>query len=67
MYLLFPIYYQTQLSVNSIEILDMRGRFIERINNPQGELNITRFPAALYFLRFHTDEGNFYKRMIIED
>ena len=61
------LYFETDLSVNRIEIISQTGRVLQKTNVPENEhqIDISRLPAGVYFAVFHTKELTVTKKIVV--
>lgn len=50
--------------INTIEIIDITGKQISKINSPQKSIDISEFPKGIYVLRLYTKHKTLNKRII---
>lgn len=68
----FQTIFKTQNSKNILEIVDLFGKIlahydsstIEQFNNEALDVNISHFPAGIYFVRFNADNQMIVKKLI---
>ena len=60
--------FETDLSVNHIEIIDQTGRVLQKTNIPNNErqIEISRLPAGIYLAVFHTKEMSVTKKIVVK-
>lgn len=55
-------------TINSVSVLDLRGKVIENhiVNGTELKINMAQYESGLYLVKIVTDDGNISKRLIIE-
>lgn len=56
----------TSLIINTIEIFDIDGRLVDKIQKPASKIEISKLASAMYFLKFYVDNKSVIKRIIKE-
>ena len=51
------VYLTTEHTINSITVLDASGFPLNKINNPAIEIDLSPYPAGIYFMQLQMDEG----------
>ena len=62
----FQIKLNNQQSIKNIQIIDMNGRLVKKINTklPNSIYNLSNLKAGIYFLLLETDKGHLQKKII---
>lgn len=51
------LYYETNSSISSFNIIDVTGKIVLKLQNPSNQIKVGQLSDGLYFIRFITDGG----------
>jgi hypothetical protein len=54
----------TELNINEINIIDLRGNILNSIKNNLNDINVSDLPTGIYFLKVMTDEKIITKKFV---
>jgi hypothetical protein len=53
-----------EVNINSIDIIDIRGRSVLSLESPANQFDISNLPLGTYFFIFDTNEGRTTRSLI---
>jgi ribosomal protein L32 len=55
-----------QLTINSVEIIDLSGKTIFQFNELRNQINVSALPRGIYFVKVETDKGIVTQKFVKE-